>query len=197
MDQKTLFTRQESLNHSAHKILKELRLLERWQMVGNPYLVGSVAYGLMAAPDIDIEVFCPEEPAIKDGMEILQACAMHPGVYRVSFSNCMNTPDEGYYWQVRYRDAEQTEWKIDMWSVRKDYPWPTSRDMVDSMQKALTEESRTAILAIKEEMLTGKIARCISIYIYRAVLEGGVRSAAEFAAWRTQHPDEGLVSWRP
>lgn len=100
----------------AGEILGTLGLMERWSEFGVPRLVGAAAYGLMVAPDIDIE-------------------------------------------------------------------------------SALTEETRIAILTIKEAVQgRGDVH---SMDVYRAVLDDGVRTAADFLTWQAEHKSVGLTSWRP
>lgn len=192
-----LFSRQTARWTQAQQILRELCLMERWQAYGQPILVGAVAYELVVNPDLDMEIYCPGDPRIADGFAILEACAQHPRVTQASFSNRLNTPDQGYYWQLRYLAEDGVEWKVDMWSVRFDHPGPTSRDFVAPMRRALTPETRRAILEIKERMLADSALRTISMRIYQAVLEGGSRTFEQFAAWHAAHPDPGLVWWQP
>ena len=82
--------------HTAHTILADLKLFERWQAFSTPVLVGAVAYELAVAPDTDMEIYC-DEPRIEDGFTILRDCALHPYVRNVHFGNHLNEPDEGLY----------------------------------------------------------------------------------------------------
>jgi hypothetical protein len=179
----------------ARHILAQLQLMERWSAYGHPVLVGAVAYGLVVAPDIDVEIYC-DEPRITEGFEVLQACALHPNVTKARFSNKLNSPDMGLYWQLRYQHEDGQEWKIDMWSVRKDHPGPTSAALVDPIKQALTDETRHAILEIKEQMLLNRF-QCGSIHIYRAVLDDGIRSVEQFEVWLKQKDLSGLTFWKP
>lgn len=176
-------------------ILDELRLLERWGKAGAPCIVGAASYGLQVAPDIDLEVFC-ERPTVEAGFGVLAQLATHPCVTKARFANELNGPDEGLYFQLRYRHPGGEEWKLDMWLLAHAHPGPLSRDMVTPMRRALTDETREAILAIKEEILTGRLGYH-SIDIYRAVLDGGARSLPEFLAWRERVRPAGLTTWKP
>ncbi len=170
---------------SARSILVELRLVERWAVYGTPILVGAVAYELVVAPDIDIEVYC-DEPRVEDGFEILRDCALHPRVKKARFANELDGPDQGLYWQLRYLHDDGQLWKIDMWSLRHDHPGPVARDMVEPMRAALTDERRRVILEIKEQIVARGLD-CPSVQVYRAVIEAGVRSIGEFESWRNSH----------
>lgn len=39
-------------------ILKDLKLLETWNAIGQAYVVGATAYDLLVDQDIDTETFC-------------------------------------------------------------------------------------------------------------------------------------------
>jgi hypothetical protein len=180
----------------AEHILAELQLMERWRAFGEPVLVGAIAYGLIVAPDIDLEIFC-ETPRIEDGFAVLKACALHPQVRKARFTNALDGPDMGLYWQLRYLHEDGQEWKIDMWTVARDHPGPLSSALVEPLRQALTDETRQAILEIKEGLLLDPDAQCASIHVYRAVLEDGVHDLAEFRGWLATHPTSGLVAWKP
>jgi len=192
----TVLARAAGRLQTAHHILAELRLMERWRPFGDPVLVGAVAYGLVVAPDIDLEIFC-DTPRIADGFEVLKACALHPRVRKARFSNHLDGPDQGLYWQLRYLHEDGQEWKIDMWSVARHHPGPLSSALVEPMRHALTGHSRQAILEIKEALLLEPGVPWSSIHVYRAVLEDGVRDLAGFRCWLETHPTSGLVKWRP
>jgi hypothetical protein len=180
----------------AQDILAQLQLMERWSAFGSPVLVGAMAYGLVVAPDIDMEIYC-ELPRIEDGFEVLRTCALHPRVLKARFSNRLNEPDMGLYWQLRYQHEEGQEWKIDMWSMRQDHPGPTSAELVEPMKRALTDETRQVILELKEQALLDPKLQCGSIYIYRAVLSDGVRNVEQLKTWLQHHQTAGLTTWKP
>jgi hypothetical protein len=180
----------------AQHILADLQLIERWHTFGKPIIVGAVAYGLVVAPDIDIEIFC-DEPKIRDGFAVLRDCALHPRVRKARFANELDGPDQGLYWQLRYQYGNGQEWKIDMWSVRHSHPGPCSATLVDPMKQALTDETRRIILEIKEQILLDATFHCASIHIYRAVLDDGIRNVEQFRMWLERNPATGLVTWTP
>ena len=192
----TVLTRAANRLSVAQHILNELQLLERWHTFGNPVLVGAVAFGLVVAPDIDIEIFC-DQPRIEDGFEIMRACALHPRVRKARFANEMDGPDQGLYWQLHYLHEDEQEWKIDMWSLQHDHPGPYAAALVEPMRKALTDETRRAILELKEQMLLDPGLQRGSIHIYRAVLDGGVRSSEQFRVWLERNQTDALISWKP
>lgn len=60
---------------------------------------------------------------------------------------------------------------------------------------APTEETRNAILQIKYD--TPETEKIMGIEYYQAVLRDGVRTYAEFKAWRAANPVEGILEWMP
>ncbi|MEN6435666.1 MAG: hypothetical protein ABFD58_07620 [Anaerolineaceae bacterium] len=180
----------------AQEILCDLHLLERWGAFGTPVLVGAVAYGLVVAPDIDMEIFC-DEPKIEDGFKVLEACAQNPHVRSARFANKLDEADMGLYWQLRYLHETGQEWKIDMWSARRDHPGPLSSSLVEPMKQALTDETRQAIVELKEQVLLDATINCGSILLYRAVMDDGIRTLAQFKDWLSCNQSDALTFWTP
>jgi hypothetical protein len=130
-----------------------------------------------------MEIYCAH-PRIEDGFAVVSRLALEPGVWKVRFSNELEGPDCGLYWQLRYRHSAselRDVWKIAMWLLAEDHPGPRSADLVEPMRKVLTPETRMAILQLKEATLGHEHIH--SIDIYRAVLEAGVRTVSEFEEW--------------
>jgi hypothetical protein len=196
MCQAELDSRAAERRRVAMTILTELDLIGRWQRFGRPVVVGALAYDLVVAPDIDMEVYCPEVK-VADGFQVLSECAQLPGVIKARFANELAGPDQALYWQLRYRQDDGTVWKIDMWSAHTDYELPRAEYLIEPMRAALTPEARRAILALKEQREQDADLACLSIDLYRAVLEDGVRTAADFRAWLASHETGQLTDWRP
>lgn len=186
----------EQRQRAAEAILGELDLIGRWSAVGRPVVVGATSYGLMVAPDLDLEIFCDAEPTAEAGFAVLAACAAYPGTIRAAYSNHLDGPDEGIYWKLGFRHQGE-EWKVDMWALRHDHPGPLSSSLVEPMRAALTPESRRTILTIKQELAARPDRRCGSIHVYRAVLADGVATFDQFETWRADHDTESLTDWRP
>ena len=180
----------------AQAILSDLGLLEKWRRFGRPVLVGAVSFDLAVAPDIDMEVYCPEL-RIEHGFQVLTECALNPRVTAAQFLNALSSPDKALYWQLRYRTDDGTEWKIDMWSAPEDYDLPRGEDFVQPMKESLTDETRQAILALKEARAEGHLSKGLSIDLYRAVLDGGVRTPDDFQQWLQSNQTGVLTDWRP
>lgn len=181
---------------TARQILQNLKLVEQWSRFGRPVIVGAFAYDLMFAPDIDMEIYCPTL-RIEDGFEVLRTCALHPSVTQVQFINALATPDQALYWQLRLRDADGEEWKVDMWSAPEDYPLPRAEYLVEPMRRALTPETRSTIIMLKAHIHEDPSLAAFSIHLYRAVMTDGVRTVKEWRDWLAHNDTTGLTAWKP
>ena len=65
----------------------------------------------------------------------------------------------------------------------------------DRIAAVLTDETRRAVLQIKYD--TPDEVKIMGIEYYQAVLRDGVRTYAEFEAWRAANPVEGILEWMP
>lgn len=190
-----LVRRADQRRRRALVVIEELGLMERWSRYGKPVMVGAVRIGLVVDLDIDIEVYS-QCPRIDDGFKVMSKLALLPGVWKVRFSNELEGPDQGLYWQIRHRDGLGDVWKIDTWLVGEDHPDAHhSERFADAMEKALTDETRTAILGIKEALLGRTEVRGVDVY--KAVLRDGVRSPEEFIRWTSDESQSVTTHWLP
>ena len=177
-----LLERQQALQEEAAAVLDDLDLLPLLQSVGRPVQVGSVALGLMVAPDIDLTILCRELDA--DALfNAIGPLAGHPRVRELHYRNDTehwNTdadyPD-GVYWGLRYRSEAGVEWNLDLWFIQQDSR-QFDLDHLEVLPPRLTPEKRIAILEIKEACLGRPWYS--SYGIYTAVLDHGVRTPAQF-----------------
>lgn len=180
----------------AKHILSELSLMEKWKAFGRPVIVGAVAYDLVVSPDIDMEIYCPNLK-IEHGFQIINQCALHPNVTKARFSNELSGRDKALYWQLRYRYENGEEWKIDMWSAPEDYQLPRSEDLIQPMKAALTPQAREIILKLKEQREQISTLDCLSIDLYRAVLDNEVSTVGELQKWLKNNGTGSLTGWKP
>ncbi|MCA1057720.1 hypothetical protein LCL96_02180 [Rossellomorea aquimaris] len=191
----TVLERQIKKRETAECILRKLKLIERWSKLGDPYLVGAAAYGLMVSPDIDIETFSPELNP-EQVLEMLTEVASDPDVLELKYRNYRNTPFGGCYFKLVYRYENSEDWTIDMWLFHQNYCGPLSRDMVQPMNSVLTERDRGIILTIKE--FVRKANKDIpSIYIYQSVLQWNVQNVEEFFQWFEKQERSMFNTWKP
>lgn len=178
----------------AEKILNELKLIERWDTVGNCFIVGAAAYDLIVTPDIDLETFS-ELPNPQTIMNELALLTQHKNVIELKYRDYTGTDFNGHYFKLIYK-ADEIEWNIDMWLFSSERSGALSRDLVPFMKDNLTEESRRAILDIKEALLELN-EKYSSIFIYQAVLEFGIRHIDDFLEWAKNHNTTVPFHWQP
>ncbi|MCP2341968.1 hypothetical protein [Actinomadura rupiterrae] len=188
-----LRTRAAARRATALEIVRDLELARRWSAVGDHRLVGSVALDLVVEPDIDMETYTAA-PTVEAGWSVLSSLAVLPGVRRAKFTNALDQPDQGLYFQLQYELADVL-WKIDMWLLPTDHPGPRGCDLVNPMLQALTPTTRDRILAIKEAAYAEAVP-LQGIRVYQAVLDAGVATYPEFRTWSADIPD-ALTPWRP
>lgn len=192
---RSLTQRSRERCRQARAILDELGLIASWSRFGRPVVVGAVAYELVLDPDIDLEIYCPRlDPA--DGFAVLARAARCPGMREGHFENHLSDPDKALYWRIDYRDAVGEAWKIDMWSAPDDYPLPRGEHLVGPLRRALTPELREAILRLKSWRKAAGVS-FLSIDLYRAVVDGGVRQPEDLALWLSANTTGVLTDWAP
>lgn len=134
---------------------------------------------------------------IEDGFTVLRDCAICENVRKARFGNYLNEADQGLYWRLDYRADDGTDWKIDMWLLRRDHPGPCAAHLVEPLQATLTPQTRRTILELKSLIQTGSIPRYPSIDVYRAVIDGGINSSTGLSEWLASHPRDDLTFWKP
>lgn len=182
-----LLRRQAALQAEAAALLTRCDLFQCLRKVGHPELIGSAALGLMVWRDIDIMVATP-------GLGVAQVFAAlgplitDPRVTQIRYLNQSGPfnetgrpEDERYYVATLYRADDEAEWKIDISFWLAGQPRHEIAYM-DAMRRRLSEEARVAILWIKDvwRCLPTYRTSVLSIDIYDAVLEHGVRTPSAF-----------------
>lgn len=188
-----LLDRQDARQNRARAVLDILRPLQRWEQFGEPMLCGAMSYGLLVAPDIDVEIF--GELRVDSGFSLVSEWAQDPAVERVLFINAVGEPDAGLGWELHYR-FEGERWSVQMWLLAADYDGPRSADLVAPMRAALGPGTRARILRIKEALVAREDAYR-SIDIYRSVLDYGVNDIEEYDRWCRSYSSTGMINWRP
>ena len=191
-----LFRRQRLLQGEAEAVLDDLDLVAGLEAVGDPIRTGSSALGVMVKPDIDMTTACARlDLAAFDAVAQLGTrLARHERVRQVTFRNdtgVWNTePDkypDGLFLQLRYRSVRPRDWNLDLWFVDQPERQPDLMHLRTLLPR-LTDETRAAILRIKEEWTPRpEYGRQVNgTLIYEAVLDGGVRTLPDFAEWLEQ-----------
>ncbi|MEF3697837.1 hypothetical protein [Desulfolutivibrio sp.] len=181
----------------ARAVIEDCGLFPAWESVGATVnLVGSVRTGLLLhRRDIDVHIY--SDPFdIAASFAAVARMAEHPRLTRATYANLLQADDTCLEWHAWFTDIQGESWQIDMIHLP-----PGSRyagyfeTVAERIERALTPETRLAILRLKD--VIPPEAGVIGIEIYRAVIEGGVRDATDFAAWREAHPRAEIVDWMP
>ena len=195
-----LFRRQLLLQSEAEAVVDDLDLRTALEAIGDPIRTGSSALGVMVKPDIDVTTACAAlDLSVFDAVTQLAArLSRHDRVRQVTFrddTGDWNTePDtypDGLFLQVRYRSPRSRDWGLDLWFVDQPQRQPDLRHLRTLLPR-LTDETRAAILRIKEEWTPRpEYGRTVNgTLIYEAVLDGGVRTLPDFAEWLEQEPGQ-------
>jgi hypothetical protein len=181
----TLLSRQDILQRQARGLTTHLAIVERLAQVGRVVQQGSSVYGLMVWRDIDFSVYTYGID-LQRAYETLLPVLLNPRVQRVRYLNDSGLfrPDdlaqERYYFGIYYIDEGGDEWKIDIsfWLHGDLHQEPVH----ESIERELTDETRIAILWIKDTWYRLSTYRTdvYSTDIYDAVLAHHVRTPAEF-----------------
>lgn len=191
-----LFRRQRLLQAEAEAVLDDLDLLAGLEAIGDPIRTGSSALGVMVKPDIDVTTACPrlDLSAFDAVAQLGTKLTRHERVRQVTFRNDTGDwnaePDkypDGLFLQVRYRSQRSRDWSLDLWFVDQPERQPDLAHLRTLLPR-LTDETRAAILRIKEEWTPRpEYGRQVNgTLIYEAVLDGGVRTLPDFAEWLEQ-----------
>jgi hypothetical protein len=191
-DSQRLFAFDASLRSQAEGMLARSGIGPILDRAGY-HVVGSYRMRTMTWRDLDFERY--EEPAWNRHWEVGTALAQTGWCWRL---NCVNTyrersAEQGLYWGIRLSDPSQADpaadpsaaiWKLDLWTVRPEEFAPAGRRR-ETWASLMTDENRSHVLAIKDAVCTdpGYRKSLLSVHIYEAVLENGIRDLESFRAW--------------
>lgn len=181
----------------AEQIIDDTQILNIWQGIGAEInLVGSLAMDLMMDHhDIDYHIYT-DPFNLSDSFRAVALLAEHPCIRRITFTNLLDAEDACVEWHATYQNEDEEEWVIDMIHILKNSQYAGYFERVaERIKELLTDETRTAILDIKNSV--PKDRKVMGIRIYRAVLEGGVRDLKGFTNWEKEHPNDGIELWMP
>jgi len=192
-----LLRKAASCSLRAREVVRDLQIVEHWAAVGaQANLVGSLRTGLLIN-NLDVDFHIYSDPLrIEASFQAVGRIAAHPRVSGVVYQNLLEAEDQCLEWHASYTTEGGEEWRIDMIHMH-----PKSRyagvfeNVADRIERALTPETRGAILAIKNAVPGGR--KVMGIRVYQAVIRDGVRTYPEFVDWEASHPVEGIVTWAP
>jgi len=186
-----LFAMDEKLRRQACRMLQESGIGAILADAGF-VPVGSQAMRTMAWRDLDFEREQPE-PDWDAHVAVAAALARTGWCTRLNLVNMYRetTEDHGFYCGLRVASPDRPApapkddpevWKVDVWTAR---PHEYALDARRRWEGLMTEELRAEIIAVKQAVCRREEYRktMLSVHIYRAVLECGVRGTEAFMDW--------------
>jgi hypothetical protein len=193
--EKDLLEEQARLQKEAHELLAELDLLQMLGKFGKPFIVGSLALGTMTWQDIDVEAVV-QDPTLEKLLELTEHYLKHPSVRNVTVSNNLGNRIYPYYPEGVYLGLKTVEqkgrgqWKLDIWLLKKDQK--SAKDDLEWLKKGITDQRRTIILQIKNQIVTHPHYRkdLSAKDVYKAVIDNEVTDLEGFKKYLTKidHP---------
>lgn len=181
----------------AWEIIKETDIMAVWRGIGAEInLVGSLKSGLlMKNRDIDFHIY--SDPVIvSDSFLAITRLSDHPAVKHIEYRNLLDTEEACLEWHIRYEDKGGDMWKFDLIHIQKGSAFDGYMEQVTQrVIDTLTPETKLAILQLKYDI--PETDQVMGIEVYRAVLEGNVRSYSGFQEWRKKNPVTGVLKWMP
>jgi hypothetical protein len=183
-----LLEKSKKIKSQADKILKESGIIDIMRDYGEVKIGGSYALDVMLRPDLDFFII-REQHDWNKFLDIHSRIMKLKYFSEVNFANWIDFKDAdldfmpGYYIQPRI-SIEGQEWKMDIWFITPEFD--KSAERTDYYKKLLEKESdegkRVSILEVKEAMRQGRkyVEGVDGKLIYKAVLEDGIGSVAEF-----------------
>ena len=153
----------------AQEVIRDSGIESIWRSVGaEPHLVGSLRTGLLITHrDIDFHIYS-SPLRVADSFAAMARLAENSRIRRIEYGNLLDASEECLEWHAWYADA---------------------------IAAVLTDQTRETILRLKYE--TPETEKIMGIEYYQAVLRDGVRTYAEFEAWRAANPVTGVLEWMP
>ena len=186
----------DAAQERAREVIRQSGILEAWESIGAKVnQVGSMATGLlMKHRDIDFHIYTDTLDVSESFKAVSQICA-NPNVIRMEYRNLSTTDEACLEWHVWY-SLDGEEWQIDMIQILRDSQFDGYFEHVaERINTVLTSESRRTILELKH--LTPSDEHIAGIEYYQAVIADGVKTYAQFTAWRKEHPMTGISQWCP
>jgi hypothetical protein len=191
-----LLARQAALQDEGREVLAELDLAGLVADVGPLLVTGSFVSGLMCWRELDVMVFTGSDFSPEDVMALLGRIVGRTDVTGLDYRDergprCVTGQlrDERYHATLTLEQAGR--WQIDLTLWLHDLHRNVTR-WHEELRERITAEQRIAVLRIKDHWYRqpGYPHRVGGLDIYTAVLDEGIRTLDQFAAWLAQHGRE-------
>ena len=185
------------MQQRAWNVIEETKVIEIWQSIGATInLVGSLKTDLILnRRDIDFHIYT-DPFKLSESFSAIAQLAENPRIKTINYGNLIEAEDRCLEWHAFYEDKDGDSWQIDMIHILNDSAYVGYFEKVaQRISDVLTDETREAILTVKDSLLPDE--KVMGIQIYQAVIEGGVRDINAFRQWKAQNPEEGIIEWMP
>jgi hypothetical protein len=184
-----LLARQDALQEQGREMLARLDLDALVADVGPLLVTGSFVSGLMSWREVDVMVLAGRDFSPQDVMGLMARVVARPGVTGLEYrdergARCVTDQvrDERYHVTLTVEDTDR--WQVDLTLWLHDLHRNVTR-WHEELRERITAEQRVAVLRIKDHWhrQPGYPDHVGGLDIYTAVVDDGVRTLAEFAAW--------------
>ena len=185
------------MQNKAQAVIRDTNIINLWRSIGATVnMVGSLKTGLLISNrDIDLHVYT-DPFNLADSFSVMAKLAENERIHTINYHNLLNHEDRCLEWHAFYTDEDGQSWQLDMIHILADSPYAGYFEKVaERISLALNNETRTAILGIKQAIPKDK--KVMAIEVYKAVIESGIRDIEAFWLWRENNAEEGVVSWMP
>jgi hypothetical protein len=168
------------LKREADQLIERCSLRELVAAYPRWFVGGSYSYDLMCWRDLDIYVL-DESRDLARCFDVARELTLRLSAKKSRFTNNVGGEPDGFYWGIKLGDERRGAWKLDLWFLSS-AGYDAHAAYSTRMRERLTAETRSSILSIKEAYWRRREYRdtVTGDMIYRAVLESGARSVADF-----------------
>jgi hypothetical protein len=150
-------------------------------------LGGSYSYKILGYPDIDIDVV-GEDVTKQTFAHLCEELICLPSVAKFKSADRVHFPHQNQgdrpfgFWLSPEISFSNRVWSIDIWFQKPE--WHTGNtNRYQEQMTALSDEQRTVILTLKEELLAQNLygvgREFLSVDVYEGVIRGGVKTLDE------------------
>jgi hypothetical protein len=184
-----LLIRQAALQEQGRAMLARLDLEALVADVGPLLVTGSFVSGLMSWREVDVMVLAGRDFSPRDVMDLMARVVTRPGVTGLEYRDergdrCVTDQvrDERYHVTLTVQDTDR--WQVDLTLWLHDLHGNVTRWHED-LRERITAEQRIAVLRVKDywHRQPAYPDQVGGLDIYTAVMDDGVRTLEEFAAW--------------
>ena len=179
--------RARALRQEADSVLDLIRLRELCAPIGRLIPTGSYFMDLMVYPDVDL--YLPPttpERLLSVGVEL----SKHDRVQRINYmrGGPGDLKDGLYLKPVVEHGNWERPWKIDIWCVAEAVVRKKQAELGE-LKNRMTPGHRATILAAKYHLLNdaGRTPMFSGVYIYKAVIDHGLRETDEIVKFLVEH----------